>query len=137
MPRLSDSLVTATVFLAVALASQRRFDTALLAGRHIEGMSFDFFDDVFLLHLALKATQSALERFAIAQSHFGHAMVTSLNAQTAKLRMQPIAKSGVAHLSGERGKSETKKWKIPGEGALQFHCYAVRLPDPKSALPLC
>src|SRR5438046_5116267 len=112
MPRLSDSLVTATVFLAVALASQRRFDTALLAGRHIEGMSFDFFDDVFLLHLALKATESILQRLAIAQSHFGHAMVTSLNAQAAKLRRWPIVQSGVESLSGERGKLQTKKRKM-------------------------
>ncbi len=86
-------------------------------------MSFDFFDHVFLLHLALKATKRILQRLAIAQSHFGHPMATSSSAQAAKLRMLLIADRGVESLSGERGKTRTKKWEMPVEEASQFHCY--------------
>ncbi len=56
-----QSLEDAAVSLTITLASQRRFQTAFLARWNVEGMSFDFFDDVFLLHLAFEATEGAFQ----------------------------------------------------------------------------
>ena len=41
--------------LTSALASQRGLHTLFLAGLQVKGVTFHFFNDVFLLHLALKA----------------------------------------------------------------------------------
>jgi len=48
-------------FFTAALASQRSLDTLLLAGLQVEGMTFHFLDDVFLLYLALKTAESFFE----------------------------------------------------------------------------
>ncbi len=56
-----QSLEDAAVSLATTLASQSRFQTAFLARWNVEGMSFDFFDNVFLLHLAFEATKGAFQ----------------------------------------------------------------------------
>ncbi len=42
-------------FLASALASERSFHAFLLTGLQVKGVALNFFDDVFLLHLALEA----------------------------------------------------------------------------------
>ncbi len=60
----------ARTLLAVALPGQRLFLAALFTGFQIERMTFDFFNDVFLLHFPLKAAQSAFERFPILQMDF-------------------------------------------------------------------
>jgi len=67
---LLDSVTT--VFLAVAFAGERRFQTALFAGRNIEGVPFDFTDNVFLLHFAFEAAERAFQRLGIAQFDFCH-----------------------------------------------------------------
>ena len=46
--------------LAIALAGKRLFRTPFLAGLEVEGVALDLFDNVFLLHLSLEASQSAL-----------------------------------------------------------------------------
>jgi hypothetical protein len=75
--RVSAGLLDATpVLLAAAFAGQRGFHTPLLAGRDIEGMSLDLFDDVLLLNFPLKPAQGALERFMLAQTNFCHAIFT-------------------------------------------------------------
>ena len=43
-----------TSFLAIPLACQCCFDTALLTGLQVIGMTLHFLDDVFLLYLAFK-----------------------------------------------------------------------------------
>jgi hypothetical protein len=58
-------------FLAATLASERFFNALLFAGLQIEGVVLDLLDDVFLLHLAFKATQRILEGFALLKSDFG------------------------------------------------------------------
>ena len=57
-------------FFAATLPSQRFFYTLLFARFQIKRMPFDFFNDVFLLHLAFKAPQGILEGFALLQSNF-------------------------------------------------------------------
>ena len=42
-------------FLTGSLTSQRGLDALLLAGLQVKGVTLDLLDNVFLLHLALKA----------------------------------------------------------------------------------
>jgi len=60
----------AAVFFAIALASQRRFQAALFSGRNVEGMAFNFTNDVFLLYLAFEAAERAFQRLVIAELYF-------------------------------------------------------------------
>ncbi len=50
--------------LAIALPGQGFLDTALFAGLQVKRMPLDFLDDVFLLHLPLKAAESIFQRLA-------------------------------------------------------------------------
>jgi hypothetical protein len=43
---------------------------AFLAGLQVEGMPFDFLNDVFLLHFTLESPQSAFKRLAILKMDF-------------------------------------------------------------------
>ena len=69
----------AAVFFAVALTGQRRFQAALFSGRNIEGVPFDFANNVFLLHLAFKPAERALQRLVIAEFDFCHLFFTCLS----------------------------------------------------------
>ena len=42
-------------------------------------MSFDFFDDVFLLDLALETAESVLERLSFLKSHFSQTTNTPIS----------------------------------------------------------
>ncbi len=53
-----------TSLLAIPLARQRFFHALALAGFQVEGMTFDFFDDVFLLYLAFEPAQCIFKRLA-------------------------------------------------------------------------
>ena len=57
-------------FLAGALTSQRSLDTLLFTGLQVKGVAFDFFNNVFLLHLALETAQGIFEGFTLLQSNF-------------------------------------------------------------------
>jgi hypothetical protein len=59
-----------TTLFAVTLASECFFGTALLAGLEVKGVTFDLFNDVFLLNLALESAESAFQRFAVLQYYF-------------------------------------------------------------------
>ena len=61
-----DLVEASTKLLTVAFACESRLEPALFARRNEERMSLDFTDDVFLLHFALKASQCAFERLAVA-----------------------------------------------------------------------
>jgi len=63
-------LDVARALLAIALTGERLFLTALFTGLEIEGVTLDFFYDIFLLYLALKAAQSALQCFTILEMDF-------------------------------------------------------------------
>ena len=59
---LFDVFVT---FLSVTLASQCFFGALLFAGLQVEGVTFDLFDDVLLLDLALESPQGAFQGFTL------------------------------------------------------------------------
>ena len=56
--------------LPCPFTGQRGLDTLLFAGLQVKGVALDLFDDVFLLHLALKPAQSVLEGFSLLKPHF-------------------------------------------------------------------
>ena len=59
---------------AAALAGKRLFDAFLLARFQVEGVFFNFLNDVFLLNLALEAPQRILDGLAILKSNFRHSI---------------------------------------------------------------
>jgi hypothetical protein len=58
-----------TCFLSAALARQRFFHAFLLARLQVKGVTLDLLDNVFLLHLALEATQRVFEGLALLKSY--------------------------------------------------------------------
>jgi len=56
--------------LAGSFASECGLHTLFLAGLQVKGVALDLLDNVFLLHLALEATQSILEGFALLKPNF-------------------------------------------------------------------
>jgi hypothetical protein len=68
-PFTAGSVLLLANFLARALASERCF-YAFLAGLEVKRVALHFFDNVFLLHFALKAAQSILKGFTLLQSDF-------------------------------------------------------------------
>jgi hypothetical protein len=66
----SELVLLFTSLFAIPLAGQSCLDTLLLAGLQVVGMTLDFLDNVFLLHLALKPTQCVLERLAFLHTNF-------------------------------------------------------------------
>jgi hypothetical protein len=56
--------------LAVSLASQRFLSPLLFTRLEIERMSFNLFDDVFLLDLSLESPQGALQGFTVLDIDF-------------------------------------------------------------------
>jgi hypothetical protein len=52
------------------LSGQRSLHTLLFAGLQVEGVALNLLNNVFLLHLALKAAQSVLEGFALLKPYF-------------------------------------------------------------------
>ena len=63
-------------FFTAALASQRFLHTLLLAGLQVEGMTFYFFNNVFLLYLALETAESIFEGFTLLKSDFSQTNYT-------------------------------------------------------------
>jgi hypothetical protein len=61
-----------TLLLAQSLPRKRFFGPAFLTGLHVEAVLLDFLNDVFLLHLALKAAQGILQRFTFLDDDFSH-----------------------------------------------------------------
>ena len=66
--------------LAVAFAGQRLLDAEFLAGLQIEGVPFDFSDDVFLQNLPLEAPKRVLHRLAVLQNHLSQRAPLTLTA---------------------------------------------------------
>jgi hypothetical protein len=56
--------------LSVPLSGESRFHSHLFARLQIERMPLDLFNDVFLLHLALEATEGVFQRFPLLQPYF-------------------------------------------------------------------
>ena len=60
----------ARALLAVALAGESFLRAAFFAWFQVERVSLDFFNDVFLLDLALEAAQGTFKSFAILEMDF-------------------------------------------------------------------
>ena len=78
-----------TDFLAIALASKRFFHTLLFTGLQIKRVTLDFLDNVFRLHLALKAPQCILKGFAFLYSNLCQEKYTSKRSQRGYLLRIP------------------------------------------------
>jgi hypothetical protein len=63
-------LVNPVALLPIALACQRFLGSALLAGLQVKRVAFDLFDDVLLLHFALKPAQRALQSLTFLHVYF-------------------------------------------------------------------
>ncbi len=61
---LTELVLLFTSLLTIPLARQRFFHAALFTGLQVEGVTFHFFDNVFLLYLTLKPAQRIFKRFA-------------------------------------------------------------------------
>ena len=72
-------VVVLSGLLAGSFSSQGLLDPALFAWLQVKGMSFDFFDDVFLLDLALETAESVLERLSFLKSHFSQTTNTPIS----------------------------------------------------------
>jgi hypothetical protein len=60
--------------LTAPLPSKRLLGSTLVTWFEIEGMLFNIFDDVFLLHLALEAAECTFDRLAVLDLDFSHAL---------------------------------------------------------------
>jgi hypothetical protein len=63
--------------LPVPFARQRLFDAQFFARLQVEGVPLDFFNDVFLLHLTLEASEGVLQGFTLLESDFSQSENTS------------------------------------------------------------
>jgi hypothetical protein len=63
--------------LPVPFASQRLLDAQFLPRLQIERMPLDLFDDVFLLHLPLKAPEGVFQGFTFLEPYFSQTINTS------------------------------------------------------------
>ena len=70
-----------TDLLAIALACKRLFHAFLFTGLQIKRVTLDFLDNVFCLHLALKAPQGILKGFAFLYSNLCQEKYTSNHSQ--------------------------------------------------------
>jgi hypothetical protein len=78
MPVTSRKLILLlTNLLAITLTRQRFFYTLLLTWFQIKRVTLDFLDDVFGLHLALKATERILKGFTFLYSNLCQEKYTS------------------------------------------------------------
>ncbi len=60
--------------LTAPLPSKCLLGTTLITRFEVEGMLFDVFDDVFLLHLALESAECTFDRLAFLDFDFSHAL---------------------------------------------------------------
>src|SRR5262249_26661951 len=66
------SILFAPLLFAQTLPRKRFLCSAFLAGLHVEAVLLDFFDDVFLLHLALETAQRIFQRLILLNNDFSH-----------------------------------------------------------------
>jgi hypothetical protein len=76
--------------LAQSFARKRLFCATLLSRLHVVAVFLDFFDDVFLLYLALKTTQCIFERLTFLNANFSHLVFTVLPLHVANIAINRI-----------------------------------------------
>jgi hypothetical protein len=85
-----------TNLLAITLTRQRFFYTLLFTWFQIKRVTLDFLDDVFGLHLALKATERILKGFTFLYSNLCQEKYTSKHSQLGLLPRIPLPGSDLA-----------------------------------------
>src|SRR5271155_3564162 len=80
-----ELILLLTDLLAIALASECFFHSFLLTWFQIKRVTLDFLDNVFGLHLALKASQGILKGFAFLYSNLCQEKYTSKQSQSGYL----------------------------------------------------
>jgi hypothetical protein len=93
-----ELILLLTDLLAIAFASECFFHSFLLTWFQIKRVTLDFLDNVFGLHLALKASQRILKGFAFLYSNLCQEKYTSKQSQSGYLLEY-------AHLQGKTQKS--------------------------------
>ncbi len=78
-----------TDLLAIALASQRFLHALLFTWLQIKRVTLDFLDNVFRLHLTLKASQCVLKGFAFLYSNLCQEKYTSKHSQSGFISEYP------------------------------------------------
>jgi hypothetical protein len=76
-PLLVKLLDLPATFLPVPFARQRLLDTQFLARLQIERVPLDLFNDVFLLHFTLEASEGVFQGFTVLESYFSQTYDTS------------------------------------------------------------
>ena len=69
-PVSTPSILLFAHFLASAFSSKRSFHAFFFTRFQVKGVAFYLFNNVFLLHFALKTAQSVFEGFSLLQSNF-------------------------------------------------------------------
>ncbi|HYS27421.1 MAG TPA: hypothetical protein VEP46_17555, partial [Vicinamibacterales bacterium] len=79
-PRLAAALLLgfASKLLAITLSRQRLLGAAFVTRLQVEGVLLDVLDDVFLLHLPLEPSESALDGLALLNLDFSHPLIHPL-----------------------------------------------------------
>jgi hypothetical protein len=77
-----ELILLLTDLLAITLACKRFFHALLFTGLQIKRVTLDFLDNVFSLHLALKAPQGILKGFAFLYSNLCQEKYTSKQSQS-------------------------------------------------------
>ena len=100
--------------LAITFASERFFYTLLLAWLQIKRVALNFLDDVFSLHLALKAAQGILKGFAFLNSNLCQEKYTSKQSRTGCYQDTPFFSGIYDKLAKNRCQSS--------RGFMEAHC---------------
>jgi len=77
--------------LAIALTRERFFDALLFTWFQIKGVTLDFLDNVFGLHLALEAAQSIFKGFAFLYSNLCQEKYTSRLSQLGYIHQNTLS----------------------------------------------
>ena len=85
--RLGALILLPPLLLAQPLARKSLFRAALLSRLHVVAVFLDLFDDVFLLHLALKPAQRIFQGLTFLNAHFSHLVFTILPMRVANIAL--------------------------------------------------
>ncbi len=77
-------------FFTTTLACQSLFYPLLFARFQVVGVTLHFFDDVFLLNLALETTEGILQRLAFLQSDFGQTLAPPYRSLLDTIRLTEL-----------------------------------------------
>ena len=120
---ITDLIVLVASLLPGPFASQGFFHSPLFSRFQVERVFLDFFDDVFLLDLALESTQRVLEGFPLLKSYFSQTSNTPIPCVAIKIhskqRLFEFSPIRLAQVKGILGGDATGC----GQGALSLRLH--------------